>query len=98
MMKIAIIREEKKHGTHVSSPDRFDIHILSETRLPSQAPREGTGYSVSRKSASSLYRRDNSSHLAKQRSFVPTLSSDKKTQQLKTGPHNPPVWFHGQCL
>lgn len=35
--------KKRKDGLHVSSPDRFDIYILSETRLPAQAQRGGPG-------------------------------------------------------
>lgn len=39
----SITPENEKAGLHVSSPDRFDIHILRETRLPAQAQRGGLG-------------------------------------------------------
>lgn len=79
----------KEDQIHVSSSDRFDIHILSETRLPPQAQREVTEHILSRTSASSFHSTDNSFPFGKAVVICPYVTQTTgRYQQLKNAPND----------
>lgn len=93
-MKVASPREEKRLGPCELSRQIWH-RILSKTRLPSPAEREGTGYLVFCKSASAWHSADNSSPFGKAQQAI-----SHQSKQLHGAAGGPKTHFYGkpQCI